>query len=173
MRLREFAQVTPGTGVATSGCTRFSSYCLACLRDRCAGPAAITTTIAAAQYTAACSHHSLVSSAPENIEKNVPPMALTEPWNSIVSSTLPFVLLYTHVNRIAPAMANSTNGTGRKEDRQVPEGPDYPENEAGDQRGSSGLQPRQGIATPARLLPQRTIENEQEGEHREEAEPLT
>jgi hypothetical protein len=40
------------SGVATAGCAAPPSSCLRCLRDRCAGPATMTTTIATTHHSA-------------------------------------------------------------------------------------------------------------------------
>src|SRR5215210_544897 len=90
----------PGGGVATSDSAAPSSSCLWSLRERCFGPAHMTTATATAHHTAASSHDCLTESAPEKAsgEMKLPETVLNMAWKSMTISTLPPVPLYTHVS---------------------------------------------------------------------------
>src|SRR5215207_818487 len=94
-------------GVATPGRAAPSS-CFLCLRERCFGPATITTAIATTHHTTASNHDCLTESAPENIgEKKLPEMVLFMACISMTISTLPLALLNTQVNTTDTAMTST------------------------------------------------------------------
>src|SRR5829696_6246230 len=102
------SQVGRGTGgtvglVALGSSSPFSS-CFLCVRDKCAGPAKMTTTIATAHHTAASIHDCLTESAPENMgEKKLPEMVLFMACIIMMISTLPLALLNTQLRTsVAP-----------------------------------------------------------------------
>ena len=96
--------------------------CLLCLRDRCSGPVATTTTIATATQSAASSHDSLTESAPENIgPKKLPEMVLFIACITMAINTLPLALLNTQakttdaaiISTMSDQLTYPTNISGR------------------------------------------------------------
>jgi hypothetical protein len=81
---------------------------LVCLRERCSGPVATTTTIATAHHSTASSHDCLTESAPENIgEKKLPEMVLFIACIIIAINTLPSALLNTQANTTDTAITST------------------------------------------------------------------
>src|SRR5829696_1867339 len=98
---------TAPEGVAVPGSSAPpSSSCLWSLRERCFGPAHMTTATDNAHHTAASSHDCLTESAPEKAsgEMKLPETVLNMAWKSMTISTLPPVPLYTHVSTSVQAM---------------------------------------------------------------------
>src|SRR5829696_4559230 len=96
---------TGGTvGVVALGSSAPFSSCFLCVRDKCAGPANMTTTIATAHHVAASIHDCLTESTPVNIgEKNWPEMVLFMACIIMMISTLPLALLNTQLRTsVAP-----------------------------------------------------------------------
>src|SRR5829696_1826229 len=100
---------TGGTvGVVAPGSSAPFSSCFLCVRDKCAGPAKMTTTIATTHHVAASIHDCLTESAPENMgEKNWPEMVLFIACIIMMISTLPLALLKTQLKMITAPMIST------------------------------------------------------------------
>src|ERR687896_641230 len=80
--------------------------CLRYLRDRCSGLVTMITAMATAHHSATSSHPCLTESAPENMAVKKPPVLIIA-CMSMAISTLPPVLLNSHVNMTVQATTNN------------------------------------------------------------------